>query len=157
MPADPTGDALHLASASFHKCDFLVTWNCQHLANANKFGHIRRVNTLLGLFVPALVTPWSYSESTMNPIMPPDPAIDEIREVRHRISTSFDHDPAKLVAYLMEYQEQFRDRLIYDPSVRSAAQLVVQPDADNATGSRPSAPIAESQHTLPGLQGLKPS
>jgi 4-amino-4-deoxy-L-arabinose transferase-like glycosyltransferase len=57
MPADPAGDALHLALASYHKCDFLVTWNCRHLANANKFGHIRRVNTLLGLFVPTLVTP----------------------------------------------------------------------------------------------------
>ncbi len=57
MPEDPTGDALHLAIASFHKCDFLATWNCRHLANANKFGHIRRVNALLGLFVPALVTP----------------------------------------------------------------------------------------------------
>jgi hypothetical protein len=57
MPGDPGGDALHLAVASYHKCDFLVTWNCRHLANANKFGHIRRVNTLLGLYVPALVTP----------------------------------------------------------------------------------------------------
>jgi PIN domain len=57
MPGDPGGDALHLALASYHKCDFLVTWNCQHLANANKFGHIRRVNTMLGLFVPAVVTP----------------------------------------------------------------------------------------------------
>ena len=57
MPADPTGDALHLAIASFYKCDFLLTWNCQHLANANKFGHIRRVNTLLGFFVPTIVTP----------------------------------------------------------------------------------------------------
>ena len=57
MPADPGGDALHLALASYHKCDFLVTWNCLHLANANKFGHIRRVNAMLGLFVPALVTP----------------------------------------------------------------------------------------------------
>jgi PIN domain len=57
MPTAPGGDALHLALASYHKCDFLVTWNCRHLANANKFGHIRRVNTMLGLFVPALVTP----------------------------------------------------------------------------------------------------
>ena len=57
MPGDTAGDALHLALASFHRCDFLVTWNCQHLANANKFGHIRRVNTLLGIHVPALVTP----------------------------------------------------------------------------------------------------
>lgn len=57
MPANPTGDALHLALASYHKCEFLVTWNCLHLANANKFGHIRRVNTMLGLYVPLLVTP----------------------------------------------------------------------------------------------------
>ena len=57
MSADPAGDALHLALASYHRCEFLVTWNCRHLANANKFGHIRRVNTLLGLLTPALVTP----------------------------------------------------------------------------------------------------
>jgi predicted nucleic acid-binding protein len=57
MPAEPAGDALHLALASFHQCEFLVTWNCRHLANANKFGHIRRVNALLGLYVPILVTP----------------------------------------------------------------------------------------------------
>ena len=57
MPADPAGDALHLALASYHKCDFLLTWNCRHLANANKFAHIRRVNGILGLFVPTLVTP----------------------------------------------------------------------------------------------------
>lgn len=57
MPADPVGDALHLAVASYHRCDFLLTWNCRHLANANKFGHIRRVNGVLGLYVPSLVTP----------------------------------------------------------------------------------------------------
>lgn len=57
MPADPAGDALHLAMASYHKCDFLLTWNCKHLANANKFGHIRRINVMMGLFVPLLVTP----------------------------------------------------------------------------------------------------
>ena len=57
MPADILGDALHLAIASFYGCDFLLTWNCKHLANANKFSHIRRLNALLGLYVPALITP----------------------------------------------------------------------------------------------------
>lgn len=57
MPSDPLGDALHLAIASYHKCDYLLTWNCRHLANANKFSHIRRVNALLELPMPALVTP----------------------------------------------------------------------------------------------------
>ena len=57
MPADPSGDALHLAIASYYGCDFLVTWNCKHLANANKFGAIAVANGILGLEVPALVTP----------------------------------------------------------------------------------------------------
>ncbi len=57
MPRDPLGDALHLALASYHKCDYLLTWNCEHLANARKFGHIRRVNMLLGLHNPLLITP----------------------------------------------------------------------------------------------------
>ena len=57
MPNDPKGDALHLAMASYHRCQFLLTWNCAHLANANKQEHIRHVNTLLGLHVPILTTP----------------------------------------------------------------------------------------------------
>ena len=58
MPREGLGDAAHLALASFHHCDILIiTWNCRHLANANKTGHIRRVNALLGLETPLLVTP----------------------------------------------------------------------------------------------------
>lgn len=57
MPNDPKGDALHLALASYHRCQFLLTWNCTHLANANEQEHIRHVNTLLGLQVPILTTP----------------------------------------------------------------------------------------------------
>lgn len=64
MPADPLGDALHLALASYHKCDFLLTWNCQNLANPNKFSHIRIVNNMLGLFVPELVTPYQLLEES---------------------------------------------------------------------------------------------
>jgi predicted nucleic acid-binding protein len=58
MPNDPKGDALHLALASYHRCHFLLTWNCAHLANANKFEHIRHINTMLGLYVPILTTPY---------------------------------------------------------------------------------------------------
>lgn len=57
MPQDATGDALHLALASFHKCDYLLTWNCKHIANANKVNHIRRINQMLQIHVPELVTP----------------------------------------------------------------------------------------------------
>ena len=43
---------------------------------------------------------------------PNDPVIDEIRQVRHSISERFAHDPDRLVAYYMELQKQFQDRLI---------------------------------------------
>ena len=62
MPREGLGDAAHLALASFHHCDILITWNCRHLANANKTGHIRRVNALLGLETPLLVTPLELME-----------------------------------------------------------------------------------------------
>ena len=57
MPVEASADADHLALATFHRCDMLVTWNCQHIANANKFPHIRRINALLGYETPQLVTP----------------------------------------------------------------------------------------------------
>lgn len=41
-----------------------------------------------------------------------DPVIDEIREVRRRISARFDHNPSKLVAHYMEMQKQRQDRLV---------------------------------------------
>ena len=62
MPDKRRGDALHLALASYHKCDYLLTWNCAHIANGNKFGHIRVINTRLGLFIPTLLTPEQLSE-----------------------------------------------------------------------------------------------
>ena len=57
MPNNPTGDALHLALASWHKCDYLLTWNCKHIANANKAVHVKRINSKLDLFIPQLYTP----------------------------------------------------------------------------------------------------
>ena len=41
-----------------------------------------------------------------------DLPIDEIRALRRRISARFDNDPARLVAYYVKLQEQYRDRLI---------------------------------------------
>lgn len=64
MPRDQLGDALHLAVASYYKIDFLLTWNCVHLANANKQVHIRRINERLRLFTPELVTPLELIDQT---------------------------------------------------------------------------------------------
>lgn len=51
------GDALHVAIASFHKIDYLVTWNFGHLANVHRQARIKLFNTTAGFFVPEIVTP----------------------------------------------------------------------------------------------------
>lgn len=44
--------------------------------------------------------------------MKPDPTIDAIREVRHRISASVGHDPRKLVEHYRRLQERHKERLL---------------------------------------------
>jgi predicted nucleic acid-binding protein len=57
VPEDALGDAYHLAIASYYEVDFLLTWNCRHLANPNKFAHMHVINTRLNLHTPILCTP----------------------------------------------------------------------------------------------------
>jgi hypothetical protein len=45
----------------------------------------------------------------------PDPAIDEVRAARHRISERFDHDPARLIDHYIKLQDEYRDRLFKEP------------------------------------------
>jgi hypothetical protein len=59
IPRDNMTDAVHLALASIHKADFLLTWNCLHLANDNKAKHIAVLNKRLKLAVPNITTPYT--------------------------------------------------------------------------------------------------
>jgi hypothetical protein len=41
-----------------------------------------------------------------------DPVIDEIRQVRHRISAKFGHDAARLINHYIKSQQRHGDRLL---------------------------------------------
>lgn len=58
------GDSFHLAFASVHEVDHLLTWNCQHLANPFKVAHITAINRRLGLLTPTILTPQMLVEET---------------------------------------------------------------------------------------------
>ena len=51
------GDALHVALASYHKIDYVVTWNFGYLASVHRQARIRLFNTSAGFFVPEIITP----------------------------------------------------------------------------------------------------
>ena len=57
IPADADGDAAHIALASTHGLDMLLTWNCRHIANAAIVGRLRRLVETQGHKLPEIYTP----------------------------------------------------------------------------------------------------
>jgi predicted nucleic acid-binding protein len=57
LPPRAGADALHIAVAAHHGMDFLLTWNCAHIANAVLRPRIERICRELGYSLPVLCTP----------------------------------------------------------------------------------------------------
>ena len=57
LPQDALYDTLHIALASIHCVDYLVTWNCRHIANASIQARLRRLAEQMGFALPVLCTP----------------------------------------------------------------------------------------------------
>ena len=55
-------DAIHLAIASVHGVDYLVTWNCSHIANARIMRELPAINESEGVPIPTICTPEEISE-----------------------------------------------------------------------------------------------
>jgi len=59
VPLQPrvAADALHIALAARHGIDYLLTWNCAHIANAELRPRINRACVAKGYAPPVLCTP----------------------------------------------------------------------------------------------------
>ena len=57
MPEKATDDALHAAISSYHSMNYLLTWNCRHLANAHLIPKLKSVVESEGYSFPQICTP----------------------------------------------------------------------------------------------------
>jgi hypothetical protein len=57
LPASAQLDALHIAATAFHELEYLLTWNCTHIANAKILPRIRDLLMELGYPMPIICTP----------------------------------------------------------------------------------------------------
>ncbi len=57
MPAKAALDAAHVAIAAVHGLEFLMTWNCTHIANAVMRPKIEQVCRDAGVLPPVICTP----------------------------------------------------------------------------------------------------
>ena len=57
IPRQAAADALHIAVAATHGMDYLITWNCRHIANAEKKEAIAARCLAMGYEPPVICTP----------------------------------------------------------------------------------------------------
>lgn len=57
LPRNSEGDALHVALAVAGRVNYLLTWNCAHLANAQLLGRMHEVASKAGWRLPVICTP----------------------------------------------------------------------------------------------------
>jgi hypothetical protein len=57
LPQDARADAVHIAAACLHKMDYLITWNCNHIANGQNLRKIQDYNLKHKIHIPVLTTP----------------------------------------------------------------------------------------------------
>ncbi len=58
LPAKADIDAVHIAVATVHGMDYLLTWNCKHIANAQIQGKLAEISIDFGYELPILCTPY---------------------------------------------------------------------------------------------------
>ena len=61
LPAKARSDAEHVAIATVHRVDYLLTWNCKHIANAATLTAVYRLLGSRGYTPPLIVTPEEFS------------------------------------------------------------------------------------------------
>lgn len=57
LPEKASSDAVHIAVSTVHNVDFLLTWNCKHIANATILADLRKIITGAGYGMPVICTP----------------------------------------------------------------------------------------------------
>ena len=62
LPAKAASDALHIGIAAVHGMDYLVTWNCKHIANARMMRFVMETCRSAGFEPPIICTPEELGE-----------------------------------------------------------------------------------------------
>jgi predicted nucleic acid-binding protein len=57
LPDRAFADALHIATASVHSLEYLLTWNCSHIANAELLPRVTGLTEEAGFKMPFVCTP----------------------------------------------------------------------------------------------------
>jgi predicted nucleic acid-binding protein len=58
LPPKASDDAVHIALATVSSLNYLLTWNCKHIANAQIQRKLREISSDFGYTLPVICTPY---------------------------------------------------------------------------------------------------
>jgi hypothetical protein len=58
LPVKAGTDAVHIAIATIHKMNYLLTWNCKHIANAQIQKKLTQISLEFGYEMPTICIPY---------------------------------------------------------------------------------------------------
>lgn len=108
IPKNYRADAQHIALATVHRVEYLVSWNHKHIVNANKLQQINRVCQQAGWQPTIICTPielmeeFKVKEDLENYT---DPILEECYRMKEAFNAKFD-SMEELSAYLRARQEE---------------------------------------------------
>ena len=128
VPQNSQADAEHIALATVHGTDYLVSWNHKHIVNSNKLEHIKQVCQAAGFKPITLCTPAELIEEFQmkeeqvkeEQVEYTNPILEECYRIKAEINAEF-KSIEELGAYLRAQQEEDKKQGIkyvsfFDPS-----------------------------------------
>ncbi len=136
IPRNSESDAQHIAIATVHSVEYLVSWNHKHIVNENRREHIKYVCQEEGFQPTILCTPIQLMEDIQMKEVPEkhpefdpetytDPILEECYRIKAEISAQF-KNPGEYYKYLKAMEEEDKRHglkyIPYDPSKRTPSK-----------------------------------
>jgi hypothetical protein len=104
-----------------HGMDYLLSWNCKHIANAGLRGNIEALCRSAGFEPPVICTPLELIKGEEEPLT--DPIVDEIHAIRDAIAKASGNDLGRIAAAARARARQAAGgrRVVKLPAKRTAA------------------------------------
>jgi hypothetical protein len=101
FPPKAQDDATHVAIATVNGMDYLITWNCAHLANAALRSLIEKVCKKAGYRCPIICSGPIDGRPSMT-----DEVLTEIRRIKEEFAAKFNHDVDAMFRFLKQCERE---------------------------------------------------
>ncbi len=123
LPREATRDAIHIAVASVHGVDFLVTWNCRHIANAAIMRELQKNRRGLWLSASGVVyargIAWRVKAMKQDDIETIDEIIQETRRIKGDLARSMDFNIDRILSEAKRKQQESGRIAVSPPAPQS--------------------------------------